>query len=79
MEEIEPQHSNMEEAEMGQLHALHLNMNAWSAHREKMAQQKDKPSLAECEQCGEDIPEARRNAVTGCTTCITCQTILEKR
>ena len=30
----------------------------------------------ECEDCGDGIPEARRRAVPGCTTCVFCQ---EKR
>ena len=29
-------------------------------------------SLAECEACGNDIPEARQKAVQGCTLCIAC-------
>jgi phage/conjugal plasmid C-4 type zinc finger TraR family protein len=79
MEEINTQHSNMEEAEMGQLQALHLNMNAIAAHRKAMDLKASKPSLAECEECGEDIPEARQLAVAGCTTCIWCQSKLEKK
>lgn len=30
-------------------------------------------SATECEECGELIPEARRQAVPGCTRCIECQ------
>lgn len=30
-----------------------------------------------CEECGEDIPEARRIAVPGCQTCIECQHLTE--
>lgn len=30
------------------------------------------PSLAECQDCGDDIPEARRAAVAGCRQCIDC-------
>lgn len=30
-------------------------------------------SLAECEECGSDIPEARRRAVPGVRLCIGCQ------
>jgi phage/conjugal plasmid C-4 type zinc finger TraR family protein len=26
-----------------------------------------------CEECGEDIPEARRNAMPGTRTCVRCQ------
>lgn len=30
-------------------------------------------SAAECVECGEDIPQARRDALPGVTTCIACQ------
>ncbi|QMI04641.1 DksA/TraR family C4-type zinc finger protein [Citrobacter sp. RHB25-C09] len=30
-------------------------------------------SLYECEECGDPIPEARRQAVPGVRLCITCQ------
>jgi len=30
-------------------------------------------SLAQCEECGEGIPEARRKAVPGVRLCISCQ------
>jgi len=32
-----------------------------------------------CEGCGDEIPEARREKVPGCTRCIICQTELEKK
>lgn len=34
-------------------------------------------SLAECVDCGEPIPEARRKAMPGCRRCIDCQTLHE--
>lgn len=64
------QYDNEEEAEMGQIHALHLNMNAIAAVRRNMP---TGPSLENCEECGEEIPEARRLAVRGCKMCIDCQ------
>jgi len=73
------QHSNIEEGEMGQLHAMHLSMNAVAKHSAAMAKQAAQPSLEECEDCGDDIPEARRIAVPGCTTCIYCKALREKR
>jgi len=30
-------------------------------------------SLAECEECGADIPEARQRAVPGVRLCVSCQ------
>jgi phage/conjugal plasmid C-4 type zinc finger TraR family protein len=72
MIEIESvQHSNIEESEMGQLHAMHLNLNAIDAVRARIPTGN---SLAVCIDCGDDIPEARRLAAKGCTRCIVCQT-----
>ncbi|MCH4563367.1 TraR/DksA family transcriptional regulator [Halomonas sp. EGI 63088] len=34
---------------------------------------------AECEDCGEEIPAARRERLPGVTTCVACQTIREGR
>ena len=31
----------------------------------------------ECDDCGEPIPEARRQAVPGCTRCVYCQEYFE--
>ena len=36
-------------------------------------------SLTHCQDCGEEIPEARRKAAVGCTRCIGCQTNFENR
>lgn len=36
-------------------------------------------SLTECEECGEAIPQARREAVPGVRHCIACQEALESR
>jgi phage/conjugal plasmid C-4 type zinc finger TraR family protein len=32
-----------------------------------------------CERCGEPIPEARRRALPGARTCVTCQSALDGR
>lgn len=42
------------------------------------ATQETVPSALACEDCGEPIPQARREAVLGCTTCVDCQTRREK-
>ena len=34
---------------------------------------------ADCQDCGEDIPEARRRAVPGATRCVFCQGQIESR
>ena len=69
---------NMEEAEFGQLHAIHLNMNAVADVQRKLAEQAAQPSLEECEDCGDIIPQARRLALKGCTRCVWCQELAEK-
>ena len=35
-------------------------------------------SLAECEDCGEPIPQARREALAGVRRCIACQSAAER-
>lgn len=69
------QHSNIEESEMGQLHALHLNENAIAAIRKRMP---TGDSAEECTDCGEVIPLERRLAAKGCMRCIHCQTLHER-
>lgn len=73
------EYNNEEEAEMAQLHAIHLNMNAVADVRRKLAKAAEQPSLFECMECGEEIPEARRNAIKGVTMCIHCQQLEERR
>lgn len=36
-------------------------------------------SATECDECGDDIPEARRVAVPGCRLCVDCQGMREVR
>jgi len=36
-------------------------------------------SLDECEGCGGEIPQARRDAVKGCRMCFDCQQVIDKR
>lgn len=76
MSENDFEYNNEEEAEMAQLHSIHLHLNAIEEIRKKMPKG---PSLESCEECGEDIPEARRKAAPGCTMCIVCQEISEKK
>ncbi|MBT1949611.1 TraR/DksA family transcriptional regulator [Enterobacter kobei] len=46
---------------------------ALSAHRID----RNAVSAERCEECGEDIPEPRRAAVTGCQTCADCHGVIE--
>jgi phage/conjugal plasmid C-4 type zinc finger TraR family protein len=70
------QNENLEESEMGQLHAIHLHMNAVADIRSKI---KTGPSLSHCEECGDAIPKKRRLAVPGVTMCVDCQTYFEQK
>lgn len=36
-------------------------------------------SLTECEECDDDIPKARQEAVKGCRLCVSCQDLVDKR
>ena len=65
--------SNLAEEEFGQLHAIHNNMNAIANVRRQLAKQAQEPSAEECEECGDEIPEARRLAMPGCKLCIFCK------
>lgn len=68
------QGENYEEAEMGQLHAIHNNMNAIDAIRAKLG---SGPGLSHCEECGDEIPRERRLAVPGVRLCVYCQEFSE--
>jgi phage/conjugal plasmid C-4 type zinc finger TraR family protein len=67
--------NNEEEAEIAQILALQRNSAAVDAVRAKIGKG---PSLSHCEECGEEIPLARQQAITGCKTCIECQTYSER-
>ena len=73
------QYNNEEEAEMGQLHAIHNNMNAIAGVRRMLEEQAATPSAEYCEECGDEIPEARRLAVPGVQLCVFCQEKHERR
>ncbi|MBQ4860498.1 TraR/DksA C4-type zinc finger protein [Pseudoalteromonas sp. MMG013] len=34
--------------------------------------------LDECEECGAEIPAARKAAIHNCTTCVHCQELIER-
>ena len=72
------EYNNEEEAEMAQIHSLHINMNAVADVQRQLAAQRSRPSLEECLECGEPIPKARREAIKGVELCIECQTRAER-
>lgn len=62
--EIIDQASELEEMQREQAIAAHrIDRNAVSA--------------THCADCGDDIPQARRDAVPGCRTCASCQEEIE--
>jgi phage/conjugal plasmid C-4 type zinc finger TraR family protein len=71
-------YNNEEESEMGQLHAIHNNMNHVAAVQRKLAEQALKPSATECQECGEEIPLARQQAMPGVQHCVYCQQLKER-
>ena len=72
-------YNNEEEAEMGQLHAIHNNMNAIANVRRALEAQASKPSLTHCEECGDEIPVKRQQLVKGVRLCVFCQQLHERR
>jgi phage/conjugal plasmid C-4 type zinc finger TraR family protein len=72
------QYNNEEESEMAQLHSIHIHMNAVAEVRKRLEEQKSLPSLSNCEECGEEIPLARQQAVPGVRLCIDCQSLTER-
>lgn len=73
------EYNNEEEAEMGQLHAIHNNMNHIAEVQRKLARQAQIPSAEFCEECGDDIPVARQKAIPGVQYCVYCQQLHERR
>lgn len=67
------EYNNEEEAEVAQIQALFTNQNAVAEVRKRLEAQRSQPSLEECEECGEDIPKARQEAIPGVRLCIYCQ------
>ena len=70
------QADNLEESDQAQLLSITSNADAVARIRSKIPKG---PSLSECIECGEDIPLARQQAVQGCTMCIDCQIVAERR
>lgn len=80
MRQLEPldTDNNLEEAEIAQINNLQRNSMAVNELRQQLERQRQQPSAEFCEECGEDIPLARREAVPGVQFCIYCQTKMEK-
>jgi phage/conjugal plasmid C-4 type zinc finger TraR family protein len=57
--------------------ALRDQADALAKHRSKRTP--GAISRMQCIECGEDIPEKRRQAVQGCTRCVLCESENERR
>ncbi len=57
-------------------HAIILAENALHAVRQNLYTSSE--SATECEDCGEEIPEARRKAMPGVFQCVHCRELFEK-
>jgi phage/conjugal plasmid C-4 type zinc finger TraR family protein len=75
----QPEYNNEEEAEVAQILDITRNLAAVARVQEALALQRSQPSLEECEDCGEDIPDERRKIALGCTRCIHCQALYERK
>lgn len=52
------------------------HLEAALASRARMATM---PSLTHCDECGDPIPQRRRDALPGVATCVDCQSINEHK
>lgn len=75
----QPEYNNEEEAEVAQILDITRNLAAVAAVQKELAKQRERESLEECEDCGEDIPEERRTIAKGCTRCVHCQGLFERK
>lgn len=68
-----------DEQELAQVSSLMENEAAVRKAREEYARKQSKPSLQECIECGNDIPEARQKVVPGVELCFECANVKERR
>jgi RNA polymerase-binding transcription factor DksA len=73
------QYNNEEEAEMAQLHAIHIHMNAVKDVQRALEAQSLLESETECIECGEEIPLQRQRAIKGVQRCTHCQELFERK
>lgn len=73
------EYNNEEEAEMAQIHSLHISMNALADVQRRLAKQREQTTQTDCVDCGEAIPLARQQLVPGVQRCVFCQELAERR
>ena len=59
--------------------ALEQKQRDAALRRQEAASRPLGASLTHCDDCGESIPQKRREAAPSCTRCITCQTLAESQ
>lgn len=64
----------MDEADQAQEYQARLNADA-AGRRSRPAG----PAATHCGDCGQVIPEARRQAIPGCCRCVWCQEAVERQ
>lgn len=79
MIDLLPKDNITEENEIAQVQDLIDTMHALAAHRERMDKEASHDSLRYCIECGDEIPELRRLKVKGCTMCVDCKELSERR
>lgn len=68
----------MDFADIGKGHTEFMNSMAIREVMEHNERSARRESATECEECGDDIPKARRDAVPGCVLCVHCQSMMER-
>lgn len=63
--------------EMDRVQAVNEDFQEFALGLNKRRREPANYTGADCVDCGEPIPEARRNAAPGCRRCVACQTLHE--
>lgn len=71
--------STMDKADIAQDYIDWRMDQVLAARQAAAAQAAAQQGPIECEDCGEEIPAARRERLPGVATCVACQTIREGR
>lgn len=68
----------MDAADLATLEQLRIEKR-FDAHRKAQAAKPVKPSAKDCADCGEPIPQRRRELIKGVRLCTQCQSLSERR
>jgi len=73
---LNPQHMNDDE-QIGHAEKFHTDL-ALLQHRQRQAFNMKNYSLTHCENCGNEIPQARRQSIPGVNLCVNCKAAEER-